>query len=128
MKSSILSHKHSMKLRYIFSIFYFSFMGMLFILASNNRFVVSFQFYMLIAANCMSIYLGYLLYAVLKTMCVVCISTYGVNLLLLFTLYCRRNSLRPKGVPEYSRVDWNQPGLPEYTSTRGGSNDFKKNI
>merc|ERR1712061_16258 len=112
----------------IYGIVFYSLMGMLFILGSNYRYLVSFQFYMLIVANCMSIYLGYLLYAVLKTLCVVCISTFGVNLMLLLTMYCRRNALLPKGVPEYSKVDWKQPGLPEYTSTRGGSHDFKKNI
>jgi len=112
----------------IYGIAFYSFLGMLFTIGSNNRFVVSFEFYMLILANCMSIYLGYLLYAVLKTMCVVCISTYGVNLLLLLTLYCRRSALMPKGVPEYLRADWKQPGLPEYASKSGGPNAFKKNI
>ena len=106
--------------------FLYSTLGVLFLLGSNSRFLVSFQFYMLILANCMSVYLGYLLYAVLKTMCVVCISTYGVNFLLLVLTYCRRNYLRPKSQPEYSRVDWSKPGLP--TSSRGGSTDFKKNI
>ena len=106
--------------------FLYSTLGLLYLLGSNSRFLVSFQFYMLILANCMSVYLGYLLYAVLKTMCVVCISTYGVNFLLLVLMYCRRSYLRPKSQPEYSRVDWNQPGLP--TSSRGGSTDFKKNI
>ena len=72
----------------------------------------------------MSVYLGYLLYAVLQTMCVVCLSTYAVNFLLLLTLTCRRNSLRPKGVPDYSKFDRSAPGLP----TMGGSTDFKKNI
>ena len=89
--------------------------------------LAEFQFYMLILANFMSIYLGYLLYAVLKTLCVVCVSTYIVNFLLLLTLYCRRNALRPKAAPEYSRIDWNKPGLP--TSSRSGGGDaFKKNI
>lgn len=109
----------------LYGIVFYSVLGMLFLLGSNSRFLVSFQFYMLILANCMSIYLGYLLYAVLKTICVVCISTYSVNFLLLLTLYCRRNSLRPKSKPEYTKVDWNKPGLP---TSGGGSNDFKKNI
>ena len=104
--------------------FSFSTLGMLFLVGCNYRLVVSFQFYLLIIANCMSLYLGYLLYAVLKTMCVVCLSTYAVNFLLLLTLTCRRNALRPKGIPEYSKFDRSKPGLP----TMGGSTDFKKNI
>ena len=108
------------------SLSFCSVLGVLFLLGSNSRFLVSFQFYMLILANCMSVYLGYLLYAVLKTMCVVCISTYGVNFLLLLLTYCRRNALRPKSKPEYLKSDWSKPGLP--TSSRGGSTNFKKNI
>merc|ERR1711981_1202752 len=87
----------------IYGIAFYSFLGLLFVLGSNNRYIVSFQFYMVILANCMSVYLGYLLYAVLKTLCVVCISTYVVNFLLLLTLYCRRSSLRPKSQP----FEWN---------------------
>ena len=109
---------------YVLISFSFSTLGMLFLVGCNYRLVVSFQFYLLIIANCMSLYLGYLLYAVLKTMCVVCLSTYAVNFLLLLTLTCRRNALRPKGIPEYSKFDRSKPGLP----TMGGSTDFKKNI
>ena len=109
---------------YLLISFSFSTLGMLFLVGCNYRLVVSFQFYLLIIANCMSVYLGYLLYAVLKTMCVVCLSTYAVNFLLLLTLTCRRNGLRPKNVPEYSKFDRSMPGLP----TMGGSTDFKKNI
>jgi len=110
----------------LYGIIFYSTLGVLFLLGSNSRFLVSFQFYMLILANCMSVYLGYLLYAVLKTICVVCISTYGVNFMLLVLTYCRRNYLRPKSQPEYTRMDWGKPGLP--TSSRGGPTDFKKNI
>jgi len=111
----------------VYGIGFYSFLGMLFILGGRSRFLAEFQFYLLILANCVSVYLGYLLYAVLKTLCVVCFATYIVNFLLLLIVYCRRNSLRPKPRPEYSNVDWSQPGLP--TSSRvGGGNAFKKNI
>lgn len=111
----------------VYGIGFYSFLGLVFMLGGRSRLLVEFQFYMLILANCMSVYLGYLLYAVLKTWCLICISTYIVSFMLLLILYCKRNAVRARRAPEYSTVDWSKPGLP--TSSRaGGGNDFKKNI
>jgi hypothetical protein len=38
---------------------------------------------------------GFILYAVLEDMCVVCVATYAVNFLLLFLSYFNRRALKP---------------------------------
>ena len=89
-----------------------------------SRWAAELQFYLLLLANFMSCYLGYLLYAVLKNVCYVCVATYGVNFLLLILHCIHRKRLRDRIIPEYSKFERqgsNQaPTLPTY--------DFKKNI
>jgi len=89
----------------------------------RSKLVAELLFYMTILANFMSCYLGYLLYAVLKNLCYVCVATYAVNFVLLLLLYFNRRHLRNKIVPEYSRFGKQSTAnfnLPQY--------DFKKNI
>ncbi|XP_055843218.1 vitamin K epoxide reductase complex subunit 1-like protein 1 [Episyrphus balteatus] len=50
------------------------------------------QLFLAILSNCMSIYLAYLLYFVLDNLCVVCVGTYGVNLVLLLLTWQRLKS------------------------------------
>ncbi len=40
-------------------------------------------------ANIGSVYLAYILYFVLETLCVICVSIYAVNFLLLITAACK---------------------------------------
>ena len=49
-------------------------------------------------ANIGSVYLGYILYFVLEDICVVCISTYVVNLILLITTLLRVSNLKQFGL------------------------------
>jgi len=89
----------------------------------SRKLLAELLFYMAILANFMSCYLGYLLYAVLKNMCYVCVATYAVNFLLLVFLYFNRRHLRNKIVPEYQRFGKQSTAnfnLPQF--------DFKKNI
>lgn len=53
----------------------------------NLSFIVNIQLLLTLASNGLSIYLGYLLLYVIKSICVVCVATYLINfLLLVFTV------------------------------------------
>jgi len=59
------------------------------------RFLASLQLFSFFIASLVSIYLGFILYAVLQDLCVVCVATYVVNFLLLTLSYFNRRSIRP---------------------------------
>ena len=107
----------------LFGIIFYSLFGLLYLCGGSSRFLASLQFYAFLLANGMSCYLGYILYFILKDLCVVCISTYAVNFLLLLLNYCKKRSLRKKTSPmdSYAR---NEPTLPSF----GSRDAFKKNI
>jgi len=110
------------------SVYGLAFYGLNFLLFAAFRgrsFVAELQFYAVILANFVSCYLAYLLYAVLKNLCYVCVATYAVNFLLLILHFYHRRNLRLNPVPEYSKFERRgnsnfQPTLPQF--------DFKKNI
>jgi len=108
----------------VYGLIFYSLGLLLFVCAGQrSKIVAELLFYMTILSNFMSCYLGYLLYAVLKNLCYVCVATYAVNFLLLVFLYFNRRHLRNKIVPEYSRFGKQSTAnfnLPQY--------DFKKNI
>jgi len=60
----------------------------------NYMFLAQIQFVMCILANCGSVYLGYILYFILQDMCIVCISTYVVNFMLLLSTISRKSNLK----------------------------------
>ena len=107
----------------IYGLIFYSLMGLLYLCGSRSRFLASLQFYAFIVANGMSCYLGYILYFVLKDMCVVCVSTYAVNFLLLLLTFCHRRRLRIKPVSPMQSSQ-RGPTLPSFAS----KDAFKKNI
>ena len=106
----------------LYGIIFYATLGLLYICSGSSKFLSNLQFYSFLLANGMSCYLGYILYFVLQDMCVLCISTYAVNFILLLLSYCKKRSLRKKTsspmMETYSRR--NEPSLPTF--------DFKKNI
>jgi len=59
----------------------------------NYRFLATLQMILSASAIGVSCYLAYILHFVLQDFCVVCVSTYAVNLLLFFTSWCKRSAL-----------------------------------
>lgn len=106
----------------LFGIIFYSVLGMLFLCGGSSRFLAHLQFFSFLIANGMSCYLGYILYFVLKDLCVVCISTYAVNFLLLILSWCKKRSLRKKASPMDNFGKY-EPGLPSFSG-----DSFKKNI
>merc|ERR1712080_163299 len=107
----------------IYGIFFYSVM----LLASflSYKFVASVQMVMSLAAVGMSCYLAYILYFILHDLCVVCVSTYAVNILLVFTTWCKRCSIASleKTEDQYGYT------IPNYHNTkREGRDGFKKFI
>jgi len=109
----------------VYGILFYSINFLLFLLfGQKSKMVAELQFYAVILANFVSCYLAYLLYAVIKNMCYVCLATYAVNFVLLIAHYFNRKHLRNYIVPEYSNFQRQKsnlpPTLPQF--------DFKKNI
>ena len=122
--SLFLGEKHPLNQpNALYGIIFYSTLALLYMCGGSSRFLAGLQFYSFLLATGMSCYLGYILYFVLKDICVVCIATYAVNVLLLLLSYCKKRSLRKKQAApimqsmSYSR---NEPTLPSF--------DFKKNI
>ena len=121
--SLILDEKHPLNQpNALYGIVFYSILTLLYLCGGSSRFLAGLQFYSFLMATGVSCYLAYVLYFVLKDICVVCISVYGVNFLLLLLSYCKKRSLRKKQAapimqPSYGRYE---PTLPSY--------DFKKNI
>lgn len=91
--------------------------------SSRSDIVATLRLYLVFISNLMSLYLAYLLYFVLEKACVLCISSYVVNFLLLITCYFHGRSMRqsrknPDDVYKYQKQS-KEPQLPF---------DFKKNI
>merc|ERR1719370_854960 len=55
----------------------------------NYRFLATLQMIMSATSIVVSCYLAYILHFVLQDFCVVCVSTYAVNMLLFFTSWCK---------------------------------------
>jgi len=109
----------------VYGLVFYSLNFLLFVMCGQrSKFVAELQFYAVILANFMSCYLAYLLYAVLKNMCYVCVATYGVNFVLLIAHVFNRKHLRNKIVPEYSKFERQRSNFPPTLPTF----DFKKNI
>merc|ERR1712212_391568 len=109
----------------LYGIIFYALFGMLYLCSGSSNFLANLQFYSFILANVMSCYLGYILYFVLEDLCVLCLSTYVVNFMLLLLSYCKKRSLRKKSssiMDSYSTR--NEPTLPSF----GSRDAFKKNI
>jgi len=107
----------------LYGIIFYATLGLLYICSGSSNFLAHLQFYSFILANGMSCYLGYILYFVLEDMCVLCISTYAVNFILLLLSYCKKRSLRKRKSSsplDHSYSSRNEPSLPTF--------NFKKNI
>ncbi|KAL1132492.1 hypothetical protein AAG570_010447 [Ranatra chinensis] len=65
-------------------------------LLSLNRAATSAKtlFIFSMVSNLMSLYLAYILYFILHDFCIVCVSTYGVNFVLLVLSYIRYNQIK----------------------------------
>eukprot|EP00088_Acartia_fossae_P024985 TRINITY_DN25810_c1_g1_i1.p1 TRINITY_DN25810_c1_g1~~TRINITY_DN25810_c1_g1_i1.p1 ORF type:complete len:185 (+),score=20.57 TRINITY_DN25810_c1_g1_i1:49-603(+) len=88
----------------------------------NYRFIATLQVMLSFGACAMSCYLGYLLYFVIKSLCVVCVSTYVVNFFLLVFSVCKRRALAPRVLKE------NRYGYYIPTTNTPSNNNFKKFI
>jgi len=112
------------------------FYGILTFLALFNFvFFARLQFYLAFLSNLSSIWLGYVLYFVLETLCVICVSIYAVNFLLTLSSYFRLRALQKskaeKALREASGLGKQQAG--KRTGGRGlpttvDPKQFKKNI
>lgn len=108
----------------LYGIVFYSVLGLLYVCGGSSRFLANLQFYSFVLASGVSCYLGYILYYVLRDLCVVCLSTYAVNGLLLVFSYCKKRSLRQRQVPPMERYGQSGPTLPSF----GYGDSFKKNI
>ena len=106
----------------LYGIGFYSILTLLFICGGSSKFLAYIQFYSFSIASGLSCYLAYILYFVLKDICVVCIATYAVNFLLLLLSYCKKRSLRKRAPAPIMQSSYgrNEPTLPSF--------DFKKNI
>jgi len=89
----------------------------------NRRFIATMQVFFSFLACVMACYLGYLLYFVIKAVCVVCVATYAVNFLMLLFSVCKRKALAPKKLQE-DKYGYYIPT----TTTPSVNNNFKKFI
>lgn len=104
----------------VYGIAFYSFMILLSLV--NRKFVASLQILLSLTACGVSCYLGYLLYFVIKSVCVVCVATYAVNFLLLVFSLCKRRSLSTSA-PRKDNYGYYIP-----TTTTPANNNFKKYI
>ncbi|XP_061162462.1 vitamin K epoxide reductase complex subunit 1-like protein 1 [Saccostrea echinata] len=61
---------------------------------SSSPVLASLQFYMSALSNVASVYLGYILYFILKDLCVVCMSTYITNAVILVAIYNKNKAMQ----------------------------------
>jgi len=109
----------------VYGIIFYSLMGVLSFF--NVKAISTMQVFFSVCSNLMSVYLGYILYFILDDMCVVCVSTYVINFLLLITSACKRSALsqqlnKSKNSSAYSYTPFYTP-----TSTKN-NNAYKKQI
>ena len=57
------------------------------------RFLATLQLFSFFVASGVSLYLGFILFAVLEDLCVVCVATYVVNFMLLMLSFFNRRSI-----------------------------------
>ena len=84
-----------------------------------------FQLYTAFVSNLGSVYLGYVLYFVLKNLCVVCVAIYAVNFLLLVASFVKLRKLRQLAE---RRTQYEGGSMRANLPTRANPTDFKKNI
>merc|ERR1712212_1086421 len=109
----------------LYGIIFYALFGLLYLCSGSSNFLANLQFYSFLLANGMSCYLGYILYFVLKDLCVLCISTYAVSFILLLLSYCKKRSLRKKSS---SHMDTRNRYSSRNEPTLPSTYDFKKNI
>ena len=78
----------------LYGIIFYALFGLLYFCSASLNFLANLQFYSFLLANAMSCYLGYILYFVLKDLCVLCLSTYAVNFILLLLSYCKKTNFK----------------------------------
>lgn len=61
---------------------------------SSSSGLASMQLYLSVLSNVASLYLGYILYFILKDLCIVCVSTYVTNAVLLVAVYYKNKTLQ----------------------------------
>jgi len=108
----------------LYGIVFYSFMLLMSLF--NRRMLASLQILFSLGACGMSCYLGYLLYFVLKDLCVVCVATYAVNFLQLLFSLGKRRLLTPKVIKE-DKYGYYIPTT-NYGNSGSNNNNFKKYI
>ena len=78
----------------VYGIIFYAFLALLSLV--NISFIVNVQLLLAFLSNGLSVYLGYLLMYVIKSVCVVCVATYVVNFLLLVTVYMKLSRMSKK--------------------------------
>lgn len=78
----------------VYGIFFYAFLAILSLI--NNSFVSNIQLSLSFISNCLSMYLGYLLMYVIKSLCLVCVATYAINFLIFITTIWKLKKLAKK--------------------------------
>lgn len=74
---------------------------------SSSPGLASTQLYLSAFSNVASVYLGYILYFILKDICIVCLSTYITNAVLLVAVYYKNKSVQEiKQKKERKKQKW----------------------
>jgi len=88
----------------------------------NRKFIARIQTMLSVGSLVVSCYLGYILYFILKDLCVVCVATYAVNFLLFAFSVCKGRNIPAKVVTKYGYY------IPKTNTPLNNNADFKKFI